>query len=712
MTRYASKYGITLSRLARGTVVPFSAALLTTLLSYSCSSSSAPAPEAPKSGKDGASTKSGSSGFKAGDDAKEETSGKKPGKKSEGGKKDSGEKTSSGWGSGGSKATDKEEEEPKTEEEKKDEAKVEEATVQERVELQLDLTIPYYQQVQDIFQAKCFECHGANGRQEGGIGNVVDLKRMRIEGRAKPGEPNASPLYVTIEGGAMPPDGSDPMTDAEKNTVKMWIQTGAVTGKAVIDRPFYSEFKMLQDIEKDYNALPAGDQKNARYIVLHHLYNAGVDDGYIQTVQLAVSKALNSLSQNPAITKPKIVGTTDSAFPKVDDKIGLILRVDISKYSWDEATWTLATGGYPYTMEVPNDTVFRKLRTAMANDAANPVPVPIARADWFARRVSAPPVYNKVLKQPDNLDGLETLLNFKLNDNIVNMNVKRAGMTKSLISENHRVIERHQTPAGAFYRSYEFGTTCHTSDYGTRAGCDTTDDKGKAINTDRKDQDLTKTPLGPRNPNNGSPRIAGVSDASDFWEDGGEFIYQLPNKLFAFYVAGADRQRLDGAPDVTGSDGKSIAVTLGLVCMRCHNRGLIPAIDTIRDRAGDFTGAEKAAIERIYLPVDKFKTQIRDDSTSYSGKLKETGVDPLAPDPINTVADRFNGRVDLYQAAAELNWPPEALRAKLNAAGTTIDPAVKQRLLDGTEMRQSVTGGAAGFEADFGNIRAAVGNPQ
>ena len=96
-------------------------------------------------------------------------------------------------------------------------------------------------------------------------------------------------------------------------------------------------------------------------------------------------------------------------------------------------------------------------------------------------------------------------------EDINDADVLRAGFNGSGISRNNRLIERHETPFGAYWKSYDFGSS-----------------------TGRKN--LFASPLGPG------------PGANTFRHDGGEIIFTLPN------TAAIHARRRQGGSDRQGAD--------------------------------------------------------------------------------------------------------------------------------------------------------------
>lgn len=80
-----------------------------------------------------------------------------------------------------------------------------------------------------IFKAKCVSCHGG-GTKKGGLAldSLAALKAGGDGGQeVTAGNLEKSWLWLQVDGDAMPPDGKEKLTAAEKKTVRDWILGGA-----------------------------------------------------------------------------------------------------------------------------------------------------------------------------------------------------------------------------------------------------------------------------------------------------------------------------------------------------------------------------------------------------------------------------------------------------------------------------------------------------
>ena len=169
--------------------------------------------------------------------------------------------------------------------------------------------------------------------------------------------------------------------------------------------------------------------------------------------------------------------------------------------------------------------------------------IPSVHVDWFVAQASLPPLYHDLLSLPLTDRELETRLEVDVIRNLLNapgVRVWRAGTNNSGVSNNNRVIERHTSRYGAYWKSYDFAGSVGT-------------------------QNIFTHPL-------------------SFTHDGGEVIFNLPNGLQAYYVTNASGFRLDDAPIniVSNPAASDPTVRNGLSCFGCHTEGMKTFEDEVR----------------------------------------------------------------------------------------------------------------------------------
>ena len=223
---------------------------------------------------------------------------------------------------------------------------------------------------------------------------------------------------------------------------------------------------------------------------------------------------------------------------------------------------------------------------------------------------------------------LETRLEVDVVRNLLNapgIRVRRAGFNDSGVSNNNRVVERHTSRYGAYWKSYDFAGSVGT-------------------------QNIFTHPLA-------------------FTHDGGEVVFNLPNGLQGYYLANASGFRLDAAPIniVSNPAASDPTVRNGLSCMGCHTEGMKIFEDEVRPVIESNTNPayDKAQALRLYVEQSKMDTLLGEDMERYRVALTKTGgaVDDI--EPISRFHEVFQGPVDVAYAAAVVGLETEVFLNKI-----------------------------------------------
>jgi hypothetical protein len=471
-----------------------------------------------------------------------------------------------------------------------------------------------------VLKSYCYRCHGQDGRNEGGLNVVTDLRKLVESKRVVPGQPDQSKLLRRVVTGDMPPeldfeDQSEnppalPKPGAKEiAALRAWIKAGAPDIVAPPrERRFLSDLDMLKFMLDDLKKTPARSRRFIRYFTLTHLENAGYNDDQLQTYRHGLSKLVNSLSWSRRIKVPTPI-----------DPARTILRIDLRDYLWDEGTWRSVLDRYPYGLHHEGTTAGPIYELTAS-------PLPYVRADWFVFAASRPPLYHEVLRLPRAIEELERKLDVDAAANIRQDRAVRAGFNASGVSRNNRVIERHESTNGGYWKSYDFGG-----------------------NADRKN--IFANPLGP-----------GDGDA-EFAHDGGEIIFALPNGLNGYMLTDGNGARIDKGPTEIVRDNKQSdgAVVNGISCMSCHNRGLIEKADQVRDVVTRSKSFDKEVVETVkvlYPPREKFEELLHGDLDRFARAVKETGASLSKTEPVFALATQFEDELNQALAAAEAGMKP------------------------------------------------------
>jgi len=391
--------------------------------------------------------------------------------------------------------------------------------------------------------------------------------------------------------------------------------------------PLREEIRLIaEDVEKQ----PESTQPFVRYLTLTNLSNlrdasgqSVEDDTQMDTYRAALGKLLNSLSHEGQITVPVAV-----------DAGKTIYRFDLRDYGWTREEWEkYVVAGYPYALRGVDGKRERDIAEATHSQSA------WVRADWFTFAASQPPLYNQLLRLPDNDRDLERLLGVDVIGNLQNRRAIRAGFRESGVSQGNRMIERHELGRypGAYWKSYDFSPLQRHGQH-----------------------DLFRSPLGPVG--------AGLTPNADreFAHDGGEIIWNLRNGLQAYYLSTSKGVQLNRAPTEIVQDRKRRdgAIINGISCMACHDQGmkytLDKPIEQFRDEVGEI--ALKAGLDRIeannvkdlYVSQEKLHAVVKADEERFKKALTAAMPGYSQPiDPVSRLYTRFKADVRLETLAAE-----------------------------------------------------------
>jgi serine/threonine-protein kinase len=564
-------------------------------------------------------------------------------------------------------------------------------------------------QARKVLETNCYRCHGEKGAKKGGFSFALDVPRMVKESYIVPRQPDKSLLVQRVTGAGsndvMPPPTEKVRPSPEDiQVLRRWVLAGApdfatlATPSPSAARPFLTERDTLQamlDHLTRADKLHPGSARYVRFLTLTHLYNnSAVPDERLRLVRAGVAKLLNSLHW-----KNRVV------LPAAADKQTTVLAFDLRDVDWDlNAGWSRlafrwgkgpgAHAGDPYALVYDKGGDDKDL-----HDLAHKVYVlsgtraPALRGDWFLATASVPPLYHHLLGLPGTAHELEQQLKVDVAANFRRDKVVRAGLTASGVStKGNRLVERHESPFGVYWKSYDF-----KSSEGGR--------------------DLLKLPLGPIDlyPAGKHPYAEQA-----FTHDGGEIVFSLPNGLHGYLLTDGKGKRLDEAPtdlvrDLGEAAGRGPAIVNGLSCMACHPQGIKGLSDSVRVGT-TVHGTALDKVRRLYVPEAEVKWLLKHDEAAYVralekvvGSILKVGPDQakdlkLFPEPVSAVATPYlKGDVSLEEAALELGLrdPKELRQAVQKSPHLRDDLGLKPWLQGGTVKRrtwESVQGQYSAFQ--------------
>ena len=502
------------------------------------------------------------------------------------------------------------------------------------------------QQAYNIFQQNCLNCHGPHGSFTEQL-IIESAPGLIATGTVVPGNPDVSEFYKRLLGptekGAQMPFAQPPLPPAAIETIRQWIAEGAQDWELQHDITFITTDEILTAIQAHLATLSPFDRPFARYFTLTHLYNAGESLEALGAYQLALSKLVNSLSWGFEIRNPVPIDTDETIF-----------YIDLRHYEWDRnEAWTQLEEVYPYNIEFDPETQADLLEKLTNLREEMNCQVPFMHIDWFLGTASLPPLYHNILDLPETDSELEKDLDVNVARNIESapgVHVRRAGFKESGVSNNNRVVERHTSRYGAYWKSYDFAGNIGT-------------------------QDILTHPL-------------------SFTHDGGEVVFNLPNGLQAYYVSDASGNRINEAPiaivrNLAASDP---TVRNGLSCIGCHTEGMKTFEDEVRavfEKQPD--SAIKAQVLRLYVTKSEMDTYVDADTQRYKAALEKTGGVFGGIEPVSRFYEAFDGPLDASHAAAAVGLETETFLNKIRNKQSLRDLGLAGLLNDGNVKRDTWT---------------------
>lgn len=498
-----------------------------------------------------------------------------------------------------------------------------------------------------VLEKYCYQCHGIAFKHPDL--DVLKPKVLIDMGLVVPGKPEESQLWDAAGvDRRMPPGNTRKPSDDELKLLYEWIAAGATEFPEEEVRKPVTVNDVLGSILDDLNRLGREDQRYQRYFTLINLHNnsfreranttkrQNVSAVELKITRAALSKALNSVSWQHRIVIPAAIDAQQT-----------VLRIDLRDLGWERGTtWNDILREYPYALKLdlhPEPNVRGMASEVYAKTGTD---VPYLRADWFIASAVRPPLYYRILGLPDHALDLERMLKVDVIADFMRDRVARAGFTESGVSQQNRLVDRHDAVHGVYWKSYDFAPN-------------------------REHGNLLSFPLGPVFADN---PFAGQA----FQHDGGEMIFSLPNGLHGYYLTDGVGKSIDEGPTAVVRDSNetagSPAVVVGISCMGCHKTGMISFTDAVRDGTG-VGGEARLKVQRLYPEKSRMEQLLQQDEAAYlAAALRATGQflagdgAVLAPqefkefdDPIKLTAQRYQRDMGLEEVAAELNLSPENL---------------------------------------------------
>ena len=248
--------------------------------------------------------------------------------------------------------------------------------------------------------------------------------------------------------------------------------------------------------------------------------------------------------------------------------------------------------------------------------------VPSVHIDWFIATASTPPLYHELLSLPLTVGELESRLEVDVARNLRDapgIEVWRAGLKNSGVSNHNRVVERHTSRYGAYWKSYDFAGSVGTRDI--------------------------------------------IVHPFNFTYDGGEIIFNLPNGLQGYYLVDGNGIQLDEAPIsiVSNPAASDPTVRNGISCIGCHTEGMKTFEDEVRSaiEGNPNPPYDKAHALRLYVEKSVMDALVEEDMNRYRDALQATGGTFSGVEPVSRFHEAFHGPIDAAYAAAVVGMQTE-----------------------------------------------------
>lgn len=489
-------------------------------------------------------------------------------------------------------------------------------------------------QVKEFLRKRCFECHGGS-KTQGGV-KVLDHALLVGERQVViPREPDNSLLYQVLtasDESSMPPAGQPRPATEEIDIVRRWIVAGAPAFPADVTNPEAAKHPagvasvgteyVLAKIADHVRTQPSERRPFLRYFSSNHLLTSGATQDELTLHRDALAKVVNHLSWKQQIVRPKEIEPTNTVFV-----------LDIRDVGWNVQPFEQIVEGkpsvrsklnlydlvlleYPYSLVYEDSDAWRQLAEGYLGTAGLVRPIPFVRADWFVSIASLPLLYEDLLQLPFELSQLETKLGVDSAVNLRDGAVQRAGMTISGVSRNNRVVERHASNYGAYWKSFDYSSN-------------------------RGRENMFHDPIS----------LSAV---------GGEMVFSLPNGLNGYFVTDAVGHRIEVAPTsiVTDKFAEDKTVRNGLSCIRCHENGIKGFMDNVRsavEAAPGSPGFDKRQALRLYVPNDEMQKLVAEDTQRFKKAMEAVLGRVQTREPTIPVSRRFlDAPLSLHGAAGEL----------------------------------------------------------
>jgi mono/diheme cytochrome c family protein len=489
---------------------------------------------------------------------------------------------------------------------------------------------------ENVLAANCGQCHGpalTEQQAQAGMNYINDIDKLVSTGKIIPLNSAGSRIIQRMTRGEMPPpsSGLPAVTEADINTVAQYIDNPRFwPGVPVADcssKNQLTDFDTLyQQVNRDLITADSQDTPFFRYISLSNRFTAGVCADNLDKDRQALAKMMNMLS---------VDATPGDVVPVDTDQT--VFRIDLRDFQWNRAisvegqaftdVWEAIAANNPYAVELIGDDADQAKQDTQTQ-------FPVMFSDQMMDVATIGNLYYAII----DVDINQPLGDFILNNlgidvaqDLLDRDEIRAGTTKSRVSRQDRLVERHdiQVRGGAFWQSFDF-------------------------EANDANQSIFQDPFG-------------------FAAGGSEAIFTLPNGMLGFIIADANDNIVEDSDILLDTNQNNFRAVTSISCSNCHASGFIPVVDEVKDVALDsardigLNRDEVEQLQEIYVSPQEFAKQVQEDSSAfYQRALQEVDLPIQGADPVSSTWLRFDADVQLKDAAGDLGLTPDDLLNNLD----------------------------------------------
>jgi mono/diheme cytochrome c family protein len=481
---------------------------------------------------------------------------------------------------------------------------------------------------ENVLRVNCGQCHGPQltpAAARAGMNFIDDIDELVNQGKIVPLDSERSPVVRRMKEGSMPPLGTNGPRPNERDISLV---------EQFVDNPlFWPEYRpaascegqlmtfddLYREIASDVRGQDDNDRPFTRYITLMNRYNAGACTETLDRDRFAILKAVNMLSTRASIGRPEAI-----------DENELIYRINIRDYDWDRDINGARDGWEAIIAESPYAIPFVGTQADDVREDTE-TDVPVMNADALLDVAALGNLYYELIGVDPNqslADFVNNDLGIDVQENLEDGEAVRAGTTRSAISREDRVVERHELGRrpGAYWQSFDFAS-------------------------DQANESIFTEPF-------------------NFNQGGTQAIFTLANGMLGFIIADENDNIVPETNLLLDTFQDDFVVRTAVSCSNCHAQGFNMVTDEVRP----FILANRRAVNRddfeivsdVYLDPADFAEVIAADSASYQTSLERAGLPATGGDPVAGTYLRFNDELDLATAAGELGVTASDLRSNLN----------------------------------------------